>query len=111
MAIAEIALVRDMSGVCRSRDTRVITPSPMKVARTKTKSRSMNVLPLAPPRHAHRGLSRGGRCGAHQARKGQATSGHARFDSSSGALATSPANDPGGWEETSVLVAERNHSE
>ena len=38
-AIAEIALVSDMSGVCSRRETRVTTPSPMKVASRKTKSR------------------------------------------------------------------------
>src|SRR5262249_46580119 len=35
-AIAEIALVSDMSGVCSSRDTRRITPRPMNVASMKT---------------------------------------------------------------------------
>ena len=35
-AIAEIAFVRDISGVCNSRDTRRITPSPMKVDNRKT---------------------------------------------------------------------------
>ena len=37
-AIAEIALVSDISGVCSSRDTRRMTPSPMKDASTKTNS-------------------------------------------------------------------------
>ena len=37
-AIAEIALVSDISGVCSSRDTRRITPRPMNVASTKTNS-------------------------------------------------------------------------
>jgi hypothetical protein len=37
-AIAEIALVSDMSGVCSNRETRRITPSPMNVASTKTKT-------------------------------------------------------------------------
>ena len=35
-AIAEIALVSDISGVCSSRDTRVITPRPMNVASMNT---------------------------------------------------------------------------
>jgi hypothetical protein len=35
-AIAEIAFVRDMSGVCRRRDTFWMTWKPTKVARTKT---------------------------------------------------------------------------
>ena len=37
-AMAEMALVSDISGVCSSRDTRRITPRPMNVASTKTKS-------------------------------------------------------------------------
>src|SRR5262245_15668941 len=36
--MAEIAFVIDMSGVCRSRETRRITPSPMTEARTNTYS-------------------------------------------------------------------------
>ena len=36
MAIAEMALVSDISGVCNSRDTRPITPMPMKVERVNT---------------------------------------------------------------------------
>ena len=36
--IAEIAFVSDISGVCSSRDTRPMTPSPTKVARTRTDS-------------------------------------------------------------------------
>ena len=39
-AIAEIALVSDISGVCSRRETRVTTPSPMKVASMKTNSRA-----------------------------------------------------------------------
>ena len=40
-AIAEIALVSDISGVCSSRETRRITPNPMKSrARTRTASTS-----------------------------------------------------------------------
>ncbi len=35
-AIAEIAFVSDISGVCSSRETRVITPRPMKVASMNT---------------------------------------------------------------------------
>src|SRR4029453_7400917 len=38
MAIAEMALVSDISGVCRSRDTPRITSKPMKVASTNTNS-------------------------------------------------------------------------
>src|SRR5687768_3888706 len=37
-AMAEIAFVSDISGVCRSRETRRITPMPMNVASMKTKS-------------------------------------------------------------------------
>jgi len=37
-AMAEIAFVSDMSGVWSRRDTRRITPSPMREARTNTKS-------------------------------------------------------------------------
>src|SRR5512135_2907724 len=37
-AMAEIALVMDISGVCSRRETRRITPSPMKDASTNTKS-------------------------------------------------------------------------
>ena len=37
-AMAEIALVSDMSGVCRRRETRAMTPMPMNVERTSTKS-------------------------------------------------------------------------
>jgi hypothetical protein len=36
--MAEMAFVRDMSGVYKSRDTRRITPNPMNVASTKTNS-------------------------------------------------------------------------
>jgi len=36
--MAEIAFVNDISGVCNSRDTRPMTPSPTKVARTRTES-------------------------------------------------------------------------
>ena len=36
--MAEIALVSDISGVCSSRETRRMTPSPMNVASMKTKS-------------------------------------------------------------------------
>src|SRR5438477_5544739 len=35
-AMAEMALVIDISGVCSSRETRVITPRPMKLASMKT---------------------------------------------------------------------------
>ena len=35
-AMAEIAFVSDISGVCSSRETRRMTPSPMKDARTNT---------------------------------------------------------------------------
>jgi hypothetical protein len=38
-AMPEIALVIDIRGVCSSRDTRRITPSPMNAASTKTYSR------------------------------------------------------------------------
>jgi hypothetical protein len=34
--MAEIALVSDINGVCSSRDTRLMTPSPMKEASTNT---------------------------------------------------------------------------
>ena len=37
-AMAEIALVIDMSGVCSKRETRKITPSPINVANMKTNS-------------------------------------------------------------------------
>ena len=37
-AMAEMALVSDISGVCSSRDTRRITPSPMNVASMNTNS-------------------------------------------------------------------------
>ena len=35
-AMAEMALVSDISGVCNSRETRKITPSPMNVASINT---------------------------------------------------------------------------
>jgi hypothetical protein len=35
-AMAEMALVMDIKGVCNSRDTRRMTPTPMKEARTNT---------------------------------------------------------------------------
>ena len=35
-AIAEMAFVSDISGVCSRRETRAITPRPMKVASRKT---------------------------------------------------------------------------
>ena len=50
-AIAEIALVSDISGVCSSRDTRVITPRPMNVASMKTYTIDVEV-----------GAGRGGGC-------------------------------------------------
>src|SRR5262245_35258560 len=37
-AMAEIAFVRDINGVCNNRDTRLITPSPMNVASMNTNS-------------------------------------------------------------------------
>ena len=37
-AMAEIAFVSDISGVCNNRDTRLITPRPMKVASMNTNS-------------------------------------------------------------------------
>src|SRR5438105_10904541 len=40
-AIAEIALVSDMSGVCKSRETRRITSSPTNVASMKTNKAEM----------------------------------------------------------------------
>src|SRR5215470_12408230 len=41
-AMAEMALVMDMSGVCRRRETRRITPSPMNDASTNTNSCDQN---------------------------------------------------------------------
>ena len=40
--MAEIALVSDISGVCSSRETLRITPSPMNVASMKTNSSDVN---------------------------------------------------------------------
>ncbi len=37
-AMAEMALVSDISGVCSSRETRAITPRPMNVASMNTNS-------------------------------------------------------------------------
>src|ERR1041384_1221172 len=46
-AIAEIALVSDISGVCSRRETRRITPMPMKVARMNTNSMDVTSRPWA----------------------------------------------------------------
>jgi hypothetical protein len=40
-AIAEMALVKDIIGVCSSRETRLMTSRPMKVASKNTKSKSV----------------------------------------------------------------------
>ena len=44
-AMAEIAFVSDISGVCSNRDTRLITPMPMKVANMNTNSVCMKSAP------------------------------------------------------------------
>src|SRR5881296_3497772 len=44
-AMAEIAFVNDISGVCNSRDTRLTTPSPMNVASMNTNRVWMKSLP------------------------------------------------------------------
>ena len=46
-AIAEIALVSDISGVCSSRDTRRMTSRPMNVASMNTKRSEMNSVDIS----------------------------------------------------------------
>jgi len=46
-AMAEIAFVSDISGVCSNRDTRLITPRPMKVANMNTNSVCMKSAPAS----------------------------------------------------------------